>query len=237
MRRYEIPDSAIRYILFQRTSYLRFTKSTLYKVIRKRIPFFNYNLMVGIEAKLSPKKIAAMYLSDMEREYRSMKGFLPDNCSRILDIGCGIAGIDIFLNEHYSNRSVDFYLLDKNEIEERVYYMYEEKGAFYNSLDLAKSTLVINGVEENHVHLIEAADNNDINMDKSVDFVLSLISWGFHYPVGVYLDKVYDLLVEEGVLILDIRKNTDGLDLLNQKFGNHKVVNETSKFCRVCVIK
>ena len=178
-----------------------------------------------------------MYLSDMEREYRSMKEFLPDNCSRILDIGCGIAGIDIFLNEHYSNRSVDFYLLDKNEIEERVYYMYEEKGAFYNSLDLAKSTLVINGVEENHVHLIEAADNNDINMDKSVDFVLSLISWGFHYPVGVYLDKVYDLLVEEGVLILDIRKNTDGLDLLNQKFGNHKVVNETSKFCRVCVIK
>ena len=237
MRRYEIPDSAIRYILFQRTSYLRFTKSTLYKVIRKRIPFFNYNLMVGIEAKLSPKKIAAMYLSDMEREYRSMKEFLPDNCSRILDIGCGIAGIDIFLNEHYSNRSVDFYLLDKNEIEERVYYMYEEKGAFYNSLDLAKSTLVINGVEENHVHLIEAADNNDINMDKSVDFVLSLISWGFHYPVGVYLDKVYDLLVEEGVLILDIRKNTDGLDLLNQKFGNHKVVNEASKFCRVCVIK
>lgn len=235
--KYRIPDSAAKYILFQRTAYLTFTNSLLFRVIRKLIPAFDYNCMVELEAKLNTKKVISMYLADMEREYLSIKGALPDSCSRVLDIGCGIAGIDIFLNQHYSNGSVDFFLLDKSDIEESLYYMYEDKAAFYNSLSLAKETLVNNGVEENNVHLIEATEKNDIEIEKGVDIVLSLISWGFHYPVSVYLEKVYSLLDEGGILILDVRKNTDGLELLASKFGQYIGILETSKYLRICATK
>jgi len=193
--------------------------------------------MVEVEAKIRSKKIIDSYFSDMKREYESFRDFLPANCSTILDIGCGIAGIDVFINEHYSLQGIECYLLDKSEVEDSVYYMFENKGAFYNSLGLAKATLVNNGVDENNVHLIEATENNDINIEKNVDLVLSLISWGYHYPVNTYLDKVHALLSKKGVLILDIRKGTDGLDLITKKFGEYRKILETNKYIRICAIK
>ena len=76
-----------------------------------------------------------MYLSDMETEYSSIQNFSPKECSSILDIGCGVAGIDIFLNQHYLHQKVDFFLLDKTQIYRNVYCMFEENGVFYNSLN------------------------------------------------------------------------------------------------------
>ena len=183
--------------------------------------------MVEFEAKIRAQKIIDMYFSGMKREYETLQVFLPVNCSKILDIGCGIAGIDVYINEHYSSQSIEYYLLDKSEVKENVYYMFKDKGAFYNSLDLAKATLASNGIHE----------NNDINIEKNVDLALSLISWGFHYPVNTYLDKVYALLNRKGVLILDIRKGTDGLDLITKKFGEYRKILETDKYIRICAIK
>jgi len=237
MKKYKAPTSAAKFILFQRTGYITLTRGILFKVLRKILPFVTYNFTVKLEAIIRPKKIIDMYFSDMKREYESLQGFLPDNCSKILDIGCGIAGIDVYINEHYSSQSIEYYLLDKSEVEESVYYMFEDKGSFYNSLDLAKATLVNNGIYEDNVHLIEATENNDINIDENVDLVLSLISWGFHYPVNTYLDKVYDILNRKGVLILDVRKGTDGLDLITKKFGEYRKVLETDKYIRICAIK
>jgi SAM-dependent methyltransferase len=235
--RYEIPDSATKYILFQRTEYLALAKTRTFRAFQKLLPLLNYNQIVELEARLRSRKVKEMYLIDMEAEYSSIKKFLPDNCSRILDIGCGVAGIDLFLNQHYLNGRVDFYLLDKSRVEKNVYYMYQSKGAFYNSLRVAREILMNNGIDANQIHLLEAKENNSIDMDKSVDLVLSLISWGFHYPVSIYLDQVYDLLNETGTLILDIRRSTDGLDLLTQKFGEYRVILETRKHTRVCATK
>lgn len=236
--RYDIPNSATKYILFQRTRYLTFpTRILSSRVIRKVIPPSSYNRMVELEAKLRNTKVKAMYLSDMEREYLSIKEFLPNNCSSILDIGCGVAGIDLYLDQHYLNRGIDFFLLDKSKIEDSIYYMYKETGAFYNSLDIAKEILVDNGIDKNKVHLIETTEDHSIEIDKSVDLVLSLISWGFHYPVSVYLDNVYDLLNKGGTIIIDIRKNTDGLDIFTQTFSRYRIILESNKHFRVCATK
>ena len=236
-KQFKIPNQSVKYILFQRTEYLTLTNNSLFRFLRKLFSFLNYNRSVGIEAILRNKEIKTMYMVDMESEYESIMSFLPNNCSSILDVGCGVAGIDLFLNEHYLNRGVEFFLLDKNEIEEDIFYNYAEKTAFYNSLDVAKDLLVQNGVKNEKVHLIEATEKNDINIDIGVDLVLSLISWGFHYPVGVYLEKVYNLLNDEGGLILDVRKNTDGLDMITQKFGDYRIIKETNTYTRVFAAK
>jgi len=87
------------------------------------------------------------------------------------------------------------------------------------------------------VHLIEAMENNDIDINSTVDLIISLISWGFHYPVDTYLEKAYDLLNKDGILILDVRKDTNGLDLLTQRLGAYKVILETAKYSRVSTSK
>jgi SAM-dependent methyltransferase len=173
----------------------------------------------------------------MLKEYLSIRPFLPRRCSNILDIGCGVGGISYFLHKHYNTEGVHLYLLDKSQIERNVYYMFNEKGAFYNSLLVAKAMLIGSGIQENFVHLVEATDNNDINITCKIDLAISLISWGFHYPIETYLDRVLELLNNSGIVILDIRKNTGQITKLEKTFSKTSVAKETDKFWRVACWK
>lgn len=234
MKRLNISDKAVKYILFQRTGYITYRNTFIVRVLRKLIPFLNYNRTIWLESKMRRSAIKQLYTDDIEKEYSSIREFLPENCSKILDVGCGVAGIDVFLNEHYLNNKVDFYLLDKTHIEEKVFYMFEGKGAFYNSLDVAREMLMDNEIRKDKIHLIEANDDNDIKItNEKMDLVISLISWGFHYPVETYLDKVSNLLSEEGIIIMDIRKNTNGIDVIKQKFSKFDIIFETPKYQKV----
>jgi SAM-dependent methyltransferase len=198
-------------------------------VLSRICPFSIYNEAVAIQAKIGRSRIKALYEDDMRKEYLSIKDYLPKTCSSILDIGCGVAGIDVFLSEHYKDKQPIFYLLDKTSIENPIFYDFKPKGAFYNSLDAAKAMLIRNGTPERCVHLAEATDNNDIDIDCKVDLVISLISWGFHYPVETYLDKVYDILIEGGSVIIDVRRETNGIHILNNVFGKVEVIFDGDK--------
>ncbi len=237
----QLSDAAIPYILFQRTAYLRLPHTFLYRVANKLIgdKFPLYHRVVDLEARRDPKRIRQLYSADMRQELASFQSHLPEECASWLDIGCGIAGIDVLLHRHYQaqQQTPEIYLLDKSRVEDEVFYMYKAKGAFYNSLEEAKSTLVANGVEAARVHLLEANDRNEIPTDGPLDLILSLISWGFHYPVSVYLDPVHRLLSERGVLILDVRKETDGLDLLRERFGSVEIITEAERHLRVAARK
>lgn len=232
-----IPRSAASYILFQRTAYITFPKRTVFRIARKLLPFLNYERSVSLEAKLRNASICREYLEDISREYDSIKDYLPGECERLLDIGCGVAGIDLFLDQHYGNRQPHIYLLDKSHVEEKVFYLYKDKGAFYNSLEVAKEVLTTNGIDPGHVHLIEATDNNDINTDDRMDLIISLISWGFHYPVETYLDRAYETLKPGGRLIIDVRKETGGIEAIENKFGEYQVVLDDKKHLRVCATR
>lgn len=237
MNQITVPNEALKYILFQRTAYLRFPNTFTYHVLNRILPFSIFNQVVAIETKIGPSRIKSLYEDDMRKEYLTIKDFLPKTCSSILDIGCGVAGIDIFLNMHYIGKQPLFYLLDKTKIEKSIFYDFKPKGAFYSSLDVSKSMLIQNAISENCVHLVEATDNNDINIDCNVDLVISLISWGFHYPVETYLNKAHEVLNKGGSLIIDVRKGTNGIDVLNNVFSKLTVIYDEKKFKRVLALK
>ena len=228
-----LPDSAFKYIILQRTEYVNLQKNMLVRLITNFLPFINYNRIVSFIATFKRKAILFHFNQDMQREYITIRDQLPKKCSRILDIGCGIAGIDIFLQNHYGKDNISFYLLDKSQLDTGVSYGFRQRGEFYNSLPIAKDAMVINGVSEKNITLLEATDNNDIAIQEPVDIALSFISWGFHYPVSTYLNNVYDLLSDEGILILDVRKGTDGITRLKEKFSNYFVICEKQKYHRV----
>ena len=233
-----IPDEAIKVICFQRPRHLRFPRNWFYRKLKRLSPIYLYNTFVNAEAYFRRDAIKQLYSVDMSVEYESFKEHLPQSCENILDIGCGIAGIDVFLFRHYqSDTNIDFFLFDKTEINQKVFYGYKEESAFYNSLILAKSFLKLNGIEESKIHLIEVPSNHQLPIDCSFDLVISLFSWGFHYPLSQYLDDVYELLNENGTLILDLRKYAEDPAVLRDRFSGVKQIAEGQKHYRMLATK
>ncbi len=235
-----VPDKAIKYILFQRTAYLYFPSSLLYRVINKLVrEIFHsslYKTCIQVEGLIRKNKIKKLYILDMQNEYNSIKKFLPPSCKSVLDIGCGIAGINLFLHDHYKH-NINFYLLDREQTDQHIYYGFNKRGSFYNSLSVAKEFLTLNGILDSNIFLLQANPQNSINLDEEIDLVVSFISWGYHYPISTYLDEVHSILKKSGILIVDVRKNTDGYSQLKNKFDQCRVISEHSKGLRIYCIK
>jgi hypothetical protein len=97
--------------------------------------------------------------------------------------------------------------------------------------------LTENGIARERIHLLEATGNGDIQIAGSVDLIISLLSWGFHYPAATYLSQVYHLLSDDGVVVLDVRKGTGGVEALREAFVRTDVIRSTAKYDRVAARK
>lgn len=229
-----VPRSALKYILLQRTQHIALQRGRVFKLLERVAPRRAYSLAVGCEALMRARSIRRLFNADMKAEYESIQMHLPARCARSLDIGCGVAGIDVCIDRHYRG-AAELSLLDKTSIEPAVYYGFKPKGAFYNSLLIAQSLLVQNGIPSTRIKLLEATDDSRIDAPGPFDLVVSLISWGYHYPVSTYLTPVRERLARDGVLILDVRDGTDGLDILHRNFRGVEVIHDSRKdhFVRV----
>ena len=166
----------VPYLCYQRTQYLSFTNTPIVQKLLKMMPA-RFKTLVGIESDLRGDAIKRAYFHDMQVEYDRIRGYLPKTAKNILDIGCGIAGIDALISQHYDH-AVHIHLLDKSTIEDDIFYSMKDKAAFYNSLEVAKDFLVYNAVPKDHILTINA-NNTNIDTDTPMDLILSLISWGF----------------------------------------------------------
>ncbi len=146
-----IPDHAVRYILLQRTHYIKLQRNFIIKLIKKLLPNkYRYTAFIDLEIFLGNSAIKNDYMADMEEEYLDIKNYLPLKAINILDIGCGIGGIDVFLSKHYNSQETTFDRLDKTQTD-TIYYGFKEKAAFYNSLDVAREFLSLNGIKK-YIH-------------------------------------------------------------------------------------
>lgn len=187
--------------------------------------------LLRLEAKLRSRAMFDAYYSEMLAEMNKIRDFLPVKADRILDIGCGIAGIDVLLNQHYQG-SANITLLDKNGVSD-IFYGFKKQAAFYNSLPLAQKFLTQNGVSQSQLTLRDV-DKEGYPTTQKFDVILSLISWCFHYPAEVYAQQVRDSLAEGGVLIVDVRKDTGGKEHLQAVLGiTPRIITEAAKYERL----
>lgn len=209
-----LPRDAIPLLLLQRA------EASVFERTARRHPSFYQRWLVHREARLFSGVIRRRYTAWLERDYESIRGFLPARPESVLDVGCGIAGIDVLLFRHYG-RSEDlvFHLLDSSSTAELLTYGLKDEAEFYNSLEIAVETLAANGVPRDRVEAHEVADGAEVQLP-GADLVLSLLSWGFHYPVATYLDAVHEALPPGGRAILDVRDGTGGGDEVRDRFGN-----------------
>ncbi len=146
------------------------------------------------------------YVGSVAEDYHIILPFLPQQVQSILDIGCGMAGIDVLLKRHYP--AAQLWLLDGDGKEPRDGWN-KTLNAFSSRAD-ADELLAANGV---------TADRwIDVNTKEALkaDLVISMASWGFHYPISTY-----DVT---GFCIVDLRKSNEAI--------RGTVVKDYPKRCR-----
>ena len=169
--------------------------------------------------------IASEYGAELMQTFEGIEAYLPETADSILDIGCGMAGIDVFLGVQYPDATIT--LADKQGQSGRQkggYHRDVKQFGYYHDFEAAIELLRANGVE-NNIKRHEIV--SDIPRGR-FDIVVSLLSWGFHYPISTYKLKSPKLI------IADIRKDTDGKEALSE-YGHVTVVHVGEKLERVVV--
>jgi hypothetical protein len=151
------------------------------------------------------KKRCSIYLERVRREAVSLEPYLPMKVPSLLDIGCGIAGVDAVLGAYHDVE--DFYLLDGTGGPPHGKLGFKEDMKPWADVTVGKAL-----IEANLNTRVHAYTHPDINT--TVPVVLSLKSWGFHYPIETYLNLVRGVLAKDGLLVLDLRKGKSGFDTL-----------------------
>ena len=169
---------------------------------------------------------ARQYGEELALTFETFSDYLPPSAEHILDIGSGMAGIDVFLGRRYP--SATLHLLDKqgeSEVINAGYHQRAEDFAHYNDFARAVALLDANGISnpvkfhDMHLHPFPG---------RVFDVVVSLLSWGFHYPIDTYAPRC------RGVMVVDVRKGTGGEERLVE-YGRTTVVHEARKYRRVVV--
>jgi SAM-dependent methyltransferase len=167
---------------------------------------------LGMLQRTAARRVETTLCEFYEYDMALMRPWLPEKAETVLDVGAGIGAIDARLNEIYPE--AHFYLLDRTGLD--VEYGQHAEHIYYNSQEAARQLLSWNGVDLERVHMIDATDDYAVPV-KEVDLVLSIFSWGWHYPVGTYAEAVGEATKAGGTLIMDVR-NWEGKDVLKRYF-------------------
>ena len=153
----------------------------------------------------SNDEIFSNYMQDIEFDYNDIKDYLVDT-KALVDLGGGMGGIDYMIK--LKNPDIQISLLDGVKVELGEHYGYRDNIAFYSN----------NAVAENFFK------SNNINIDFwpadpltiiKCDTLISLNSWGFHYPLEQYKIFLENNSSTINTIIIDIRVKYQNINLLN----------------------
>ena len=155
------------------------------------------------------------------REIEAIKDYLPKNVENIMDIGCGLGIINIYLNQIYNNQP-NFFLLDKNRIDKEIKYGFSSEYESYNDLNQTKNLLLNNNI--NSLHTIDV--EKDIKIENKIDLVISLKSMGYHYPIDQYLKLFRTCCDDNTCFIFDVSEGYYNASLLKKYFDVVDIIYE-----------
>jgi SAM-dependent methyltransferase len=218
-------------ILLQRTTLD--SETALYKILKivtRNFPSLSGTAM-SIRAVVNKELILKNYLKEMESDYTTIAPFLPKVAAPIvIDIGAGMAGINVFLDKHYMNKG-KFILIDENRVDDHIHYGYQPTGSIYN-----ENTIVRSFLSNYNIIPTQLAPSDLKDIQTKADIVITLYSWGFHYPIETYLESVKRILKNDGILIMDVRKIPDWENKL-VGFKIEAIAMEDNKFARIIAKK
>lgn len=159
-----------------------------------------------LNSESSQDKINQAVSKHFENDFNSILPGLPKNAQKILDVGCGLGIVHVFVYNNFQKNNPEIILFDRTESTRTIKYgFYDNPDVFYNNLESAKNILVENNIPSDNITTLEASKDNLENLS-GVDLIMSTYSMGFHYSVSYYLEQL-DKISNPGChMILDLRK-------------------------------
>ena len=207
-------------LLLQRNDLL----SKKQKILRKKFGrFFFTNFLIHC---FQNENIEKDCIELFQNEISTIKNFIPNNPENIMDVGCGLGIINIFLNEMYQVKP-NFYLLDKNYTDNKIKYGFSSNYESYNDLNETKKLLLYNGLKSSKINVFDVEKN--ICIKKKINLVISLKSMGYHYPFENYISLFNDCCTKDTTFIFDIASDQYEVNFFKNYFDHVKVIyNEKS---------
>lgn len=166
-------------------------------------------LMIAVRAR----HVIDKYMSNVKPDGELLIKIIVDNLaekSKVLDIGCGIAGYHTGWMQLRSNYFDQLYLLDASHFSMRALtYGYANGDRYYTSLSAAKRLLINSGINGDRVTIWNVLREESPFPQNEYDLIVSLMSLGFHYDVQTYWSEIDKFLKPNGRVLLDVRKNSD----------------------------
>lgn len=170
-----------------------------------------HELVRDMRLPSKPAKNVSTWHERMSAQYRAFEhACVGMTFPVVLDIGCGSAGIDVLLARKFGALRV--HLLDGDGSAPQVNGWNRATDAWN---DVEKGAELVRANSGPGVEVITHVAGQQLQIDDQLDLVISLRSWGHHYPIGIYLELVQRILKPDGTLILDIRRKTDGVEQLH----------------------
>ena len=157
------------------------------------------------------------------KEFETFKKYLPNSVENIMDIGCGLGIINIYLNEFFEKKPV-FFLLDKNKVDRKITYGFSSNYESYNDLNETKNILLENNIDTSCMYLFDV--EKQFVITKKMDLVISLKSMGYHYPINTYIELLRNCCTKDTVFIFDIGDNQYDENYLKKIFDDVKIIYE-----------
>ena len=213
----ELNKKSKKLLLLQRNELL----SDKQKWLRRKFGRYIFtNLFVNFNHHENIERVAYDLFN---KELETFKDFLPKLAHNIMDIGCGLAIIDINLNRFYKNNP-NFYLLDKDRIDSKITYGFSSNYESYSDLKETKNILLHNDIRENNINLYDVEKKIEINA--KIDLVISLKSMGYHYPFEIYLDLFKKCCTKNTVFIFDVSEGCFDYVLFKKYFQDIDIIYE-----------
>jgi hypothetical protein len=121
----------------------------------------------------------------------------------ILDIGSGVAVVDLLLASYLPKST--FYLLDKEGFEFQPGIYYDVDYPVYHNWDPVVDAISTSGLDQTRFVFL----NPENAWPEQIDVITSYFSYCFHYPKEKYWTNILASLKIGGKLILDVRQIAD----------------------------
>lgn len=165
------------------------------------------------------KEDLSFYEKISKAEYLAIENYI-DKPEKILELGCGLGRVSIFLNSQLNN-SPKFFLADFSEVSNKVKYGWNPKDSKYNNLELTEQFCTENGL--NNFEILDLSKNK---LDKlsNIDMVISMLSVGFHYPIEEYINQLIKISSKNVTMIFGVRKGIYNQDSFKNLFLETKIL-------------
>ncbi len=193
---FNLPKGAARFIVLQRIELINPFLIKLRKLFGRYI-FSNFITKYF----LNSNSIAKKYHDVMLKEFSTIERFIKNDDKSFLSIGGGIGGLELIINQNFKDN--DYYFIERNYVSKKVRYGWGgmDNEEAYNDLNLQKTFLKINEMNENQINIFDY-DNENLP-EKKFDVIISLLSLDYHYDFYIYFEYLKKVSKENTKIIFD----------------------------------